>query len=224
MNAVLISCIVAGDICYAILGELWLKGLTSSGFVALATVNLVYAIKFRCANLKFAIVMLVGFVLAMAGDIVLNIRNMFMEGALLFAVGHVFYFIAYCLLQKFKWIDLIPGEIILVPSVLVITLIPIFNFGGALIEVVCVVYAVIISLMLGKAISNIIRKKNMLNWLIVIGSSLFFLSDLMLLFDVFAVGISYAVVQIFDNLCLATYYPAQCLLAHSLMHLPQKKE
>ncbi|MBP3620058.1 MAG: lysoplasmalogenase, partial [Clostridia bacterium] len=177
LNVILISCIVAGDICYAIFGGLWLKGLTSAGFVALAIANLIYAIKFKCANLKFAIVMLVGFVFAMAGDIVLNIRNMFIVGALLFAVGHIFYFVAYCLLQKFKWVDLIPGAIILVPSVLVITLVPIFNFGGVLMEVVCVVYAIIISLMLGKAISNLIRQKNALNWLIVIGSFLFFFSD-----------------------------------------------
>ena len=53
-------------------------------------------------------------------------------------------------------------------------------------EVVCVFYALIISFMLGKAVSNIIRERNILNLLIVIGSFLFFFSDLMLLFDVFA--------------------------------------
>jgi len=219
LNLILILAIWVSNVCYAEFGGLWLKGLTSGFFVMLGAVNMIYALlkKSECKN--FAIVMLVGFVFAMLGDIVLNIRNMFIYGALLFAVGHVFYFVAYCLLMKFKWTDLIAGVSIFVPSVLVITLVPIFDFGGIVMELVCVFYALIISLMLGKAISNFVRERSIMNLLVMIGSIFFFFSDLMLLFNVFG-NLS----AVFDVLCIATYYPAQAMLGFAVMFAPEKMD
>lgn len=208
LNCILLASILAGDVLYIVFGDLWLKGLTSAFFVLLGVINLVYAIKNKSNKQKFSIILVVGLVFAMLGDIILNIH--FISGAILFAIGHVFFFISYCFLQKFSWKDLLFGAIIFIPSVLIITLVPIFDFGGVLMEIVCIVYALIISLMVGKAISNLIREKNLLNLIIVLGSALFFFSDLMLLLDVFG---NLSVVAI---LCLATYYPAEFLLAHSI--------
>ena len=75
---------------------------------------------------------------------------------------------------------------------------------------VCCAYALIISLMVGKAISNLLKEKNATYMTIVIGSTLFFVSDLMLMLDKFGniPGTSY--------LCLGTYYPGQFVLAFSL--------
>ncbi len=230
-NIILALLVLVGDACYIKFGELWLKGVTSAGFVIIGGINLAYLILnknifdksqagFASINKKrlslFPIIMLVGLVFAMAGDIVLNVH--FIGGAVLFAIGHVFYFASYCFLSKFKWIDLLYGAIIFVPSVLFITLAPIFKFD-VLMEVVCVVYAIIISCMVGKAISNLVRERNLLNLLIVIGSALFFFSDLMLLLNVFA-----SLPRVVDILCLATYYPAQCLLAFSIFIYGEKKE
>ena len=74
----------------------------------------------------------------------------------------VFFFISYCALSKFTFIDIIYGVIIFVPSVLFMIFAPMFNYGGILMEVVCVVYAVIISFMVGKSISLLVSRKNML--------------------------------------------------------------
>ena len=208
LNCILLALILAGDVLYIVFGDLWLKGLTSAFFVLLGVINLIYAIKNKSIKQKFSIILVIGLIFAMLGDIILNIH--FISGAILFAVGHVFFFMSYCFLQKFSWKDLLFGAIIFIPSVLVITLVPIFDFGGVLMEIVCVMYALIISLMVGKAISNLIRERNLLNLIIVLGSVLFFFSDLMLLLDVFG---NLPVVGI---LCLATYYPAEFLLAHSI--------
>ena len=209
LNIILIVAVLIGDVCYTILGGLWIKGLTSLGFVLIGIVNLIYIFKLDGANRKFCIIMLIGLIFAMLGDIVLNL--FFIGGAILFAIGHVFYFIAYCVLQSFKLKDLIFGAVIFVPSALIILLVPIFDFGGILMQIVCIVYALIISFMVGKSISNIIVKKSLINILLVIGSVLFFVSDFMLLLNVFGnVG------EFADILCLATYYPAQCFLAYSL--------
>lgn len=186
--------------------EIAFKAIASIGFVILGTLNLVYAIKNRNSNLKFCITMVVGLFFAMLGDILLEIN--FIIGAIFFAVGHVLFFVAYCFAEKFKWIDLIAGGVIAVASVLIITLLPIFNFGSTL-KILCAVYAVIISFMLGKAATNFFRNRNLLNAIILIGSVLFFFSDLMLLLGNFA-GLY------MSSLCLGTYYPAEILLSVSL--------
>lgn len=207
-NFVFLALIVAGDICYTIFGGLWLKSLTSLMFVMLGGINLFYAIKNKTKYQKFSIWLFVGLVFAMAGDIVLNLY--FIGGAILFAIGHVFFFVSYCFVQEFKWTDLIYTAIIFVPSLMVLLFVPILNYGGILMQIVCIAYALIISLMLGKAIANFVREKNMFTLIILVGCALFFFSDLMLLFDVFAGA------KVAGILCLATYYPAEFLLAHSI--------
>ena len=162
--------------------------------------------------------MLVGLFFAMLGDIVLDIKGMFIFGALLFAVGHVFYFISYCQLISFKWKDLIYGACIFVPATLLITLAPFFDFGGILMELVCVFYAVIISCMVGKSISNYVADRKLLHLLLLIGSLLFFFSDLMLLLNVFG-----DMPKVIMFLCLVTYYPAECVLACSISKCDKQK-
>lgn len=209
IGLVLVLAILAGDVCYIVLGTLIAKSLTSACFVILGVVCFVYAYLNKLEDKKFRIALLVGLVMAMLGDILLEIE--FVVGAAFFALGHVCFFISYCFLAKLKWKDFLFGAIIFVPSVLFITLAPIFDFGGVLMEVVCVVYAIIISCMVGKSISNLVQARNVLNIVLVIGSILFFFSDLMLLLNVFAnLG------KVVGVLCLATYYPAEILLAGSI--------
>lgn len=211
LNIVLISLVVLLDVFYTLYGGLWLKAITSIGFVLIGITNLIYLIKNGHKGVNFPIIMVIGLFVAMIGDIVLNLD--FIAGALIFAIGHVFYFFAYRALKKFHWKDLLFGGSILIPSVLVITLVPLFDFGGIVMELVCVFYAVIISLMVGKAISNYVSERTLINLLILVGSVLFFISDLMLLFDVFS-----SLPRIMEIMCLATYYPGQCILAHSIYY------
>lgn len=79
-------------------------------------------------------------------------------------------------------------------------------------EIVCIAYALIISLMVGKAISNYVQTKTKLSLVILVGSCLFYFSDFMLVFNVFA-----DISEIFGVLCLSTYYPAEILLAYSIL-------
>ena len=207
-NLMFILGITLGDICYISLGGLLAKSLTSAMFVLLGAINFIWLFVSKNKSFKFPLIMLVGLVFAMCGDIVLEVE--FIVGAVLFAIGHIFYFVAYCFLQKFKWIDLFYGAAIFVPAVIFIVAIPIFDFGGVLMEIVCIV---------GKAISNLVEKKNLQNILIVVGSILFFFSDLMLLLNIFA-----SLPNAVSVLCLAAYYPAEMLLAFSIfIHKPKEE-
>lgn len=207
-NLIMLIAIIIGDIFYMIYDSIYIKAFTSLLFVIVGLVNLIYIFKHKAENRRFPIFMLIGLFFAFLGDVLLEIH--FITGAALFATGHIFFFVSYCFIQRFNWKDLIAGLIIFLPSVLLITLAPIFTFD-ILMEIVCVVYALIISLMVGKAVSNLIREKSILNIIILIGSILFFFSDMMLLFNVFGH------LPVVGYLCLATYYPAEFLLGYSIL-------
>lgn len=220
LTLILIVGVLVGDAFYIVGDKLLVKTITSAGFFLIGLISLFYAFKQNKQQQNFAMIMTVGLFFAMLGDILLGLE--FIIGAIFFAIGHVFYFAAYCVLVKFKWTDLIAGGAIAVAGILFIFLAPFFNIGTVM-KIMIVVYAIIISLMLGKAISNIIRERSLLNILILIGSFLFFFSDFMLLlcnFTTFAETLK----DIFGILCLATYYPAEIILALTLFFLPKEEQ
>lgn len=215
LNTILFFCGLFSTVCYDQFGGLWLKGVTSAWFVLIGLVNVIYVSKNRELDHRFPFAMMGGLVLCFIADIVLNIT--FIPGALIFAIGHVFYFAAYCGLMEFRKSDLLPSAIIFICSACLVLFVPIFDFGIPLTQYIILAYALIISLMVGKALSNMKRDPNPLTKLIVVGSTLFFFSDLMLLLCYFA-----GAPQITDTLCLFTYYPGQYLLAYSVFRYANK--
>ncbi len=190
-------------------GGLWRKGLTSFGFVLLGILNLAYLTAIRKKPLRFPVILTAGLVVAMFADIVLNVN--FIDGALLFAVGHIFYVISYAQIQRIGRLDLLLSGIVFAAAASFLLLAPMFDFGDAVMTGICVGYAFVISCMVGKAFGNAVREHTATNVLLAVGSFLFFFSDLMLVLYVFADA-----PHIIDTLCVATYYPAQCLLAHAM--------
>ena len=184
------------------------KSTASAVFVICGLMNFILTKKyFENVKFKFNLFLLIGLIFAMAGDIFL-IDN-FVLGAILFAVGHIFYFVSFLFLQKFNYKDILIGLCIFGCVLLIIFLYPNFNFDGMLILIL--VYALIISLMLGKSVSNCIFSYSFANLYILIGTFLFFFSDAMLLFYVFGPH-----TLVFDILCVFTYYPGQFMLASSM--------
>lgn len=214
-NLTMAILLICADIAYVLVGTLLIKSIASLIFVAIGFVNLTYLLKVNKQKSLSAYLLFIGLCFACLGDIFLEIE--FIVGAILFAVGHVFYFVSYCQILKFKWKDLIYSAMIFVPSLIIILFVPLFDFGGVVMQVLCCVYAFVISIMVGKAISNYVRVKTKLNLIILIGSVLFFFSDFMLLFNVFS-----DLSRVFGVLCLATYYPAENLLAYSILRHKNK--
>ena len=210
INFIMMLLILIGDVFYIVKGTLLIKSITSILFVLLGAINLAFCLKAKTDKLKFCVIMLIGLFSAMLGDILLEIE--FIVGAAFFALGHVLFFASYCTLEKFSAKDLIYGCCIFIPCVLFIVLAPMFKFDSVLMEMVCVVYAIIISLMVGKAIANFVKDKSMLNLIVLIGSLLFIFSDFMLLLNVFG-----GVGRLAGIFCLITYYPAEILLAFSIL-------
>lgn len=207
INLVLMAAVFAGNYFYHTIGGLAIKSACSAGFALMGIVNLFYACK-RRSGVKFAAGMAAGLILAMLGDILIG--SSFIVGAGLFAAGHVCFFLAQNVLSPFRKLDGMIGGGLFIGAALFLLLHPGLSFPNPIIHGVCIVYALIISMMLGKAISNFILGKNRHRALLMIACALFFFSDLMLVFNWFMdTG------RITSILCMATYYPAECLLAYS---------
>ena len=206
-NCIMFLLILTLDLCYMIKGELFIKGITSLMFVITGIINIIYCVN-NNVNLEYPKKMILALICTMIADVLLEIN--FYLGTVTFAIGHILYFRSYSKLLKINSDDFKVGLIISVISLLVILFIPFLNFESILMKGVCSTYAIVISFMIGKTISNLIKENNITNKVIAIGSLLFFISDLMLMLDVFG-GISVS-----GYLCLATYYPAQFILAFSI--------
>ncbi len=186
-----------------------LKCICSAAFALLGIINLLFAVATAQENSGFFILMSAGLVLAMLGDVFIN--KSFAMGAGFFALGHVGFAAAYSFLQGFNSLDVIIVGVIFSATAAFLLFAPCVNFGSKKIKWICLSYALIISVMLGKAAANLICGVNAVNALIAAGSFLFFFSDLMLVLNWF-VGVG----RWAGNACMGTYYPALCILAFSM--------
>lgn len=212
LNILLLVALLACTYIYMeITGKLVMKGVTASCFVALGLVNLVYAALSKPRKLAFPIVLALGLGFAMAGDLLLGWN--FIVGAGLFALGHILYAAAMYTRQRFTKLDAIMSLVMFLIAMAILTFTPGMAFSDPVMRIVCYVYAVIISLMAGKAASGFLREKSLTNALIALGSVMFYFSDVMLVLSWFAGAGRWA-----DVCCLCTYFPGQGLLAHSAWH------
>jgi len=186
------------------------KAFCSGCFAALGAVNALYVL-IRGGERLFSVVMALGLLLAMGGD--LRIGPSFVQGAALFAGGHICFWLGYQLLMKPEWKDWLWTLLLLIPSAAYLVFSRRLVFIPGWMRWVCLGYAVIISLMTGKSLSGFCRQPGWLTGMLALGSVLFFFSDLMLLLNMFG-GFG----RVYGILCMSTYYPAQLLLAHSIFH------
>ena len=209
VNVALLVCAMACLVCYDIFGGLWLKGVTSGWFVLLGIVNLWAARKLPWKQLRFFVLVEAGLICDLCADVLLGIS--FPVGVTVFALGHVVYFIAFCQLEKLQLRDLWFMLPLMAFSMFVVAGTPWVTVEDPALQALLLVYAVIISVMLGKALSNLVRQPSAFRWLVAVGTTLFWFSDIILAVDMF--GQSSRLTWI---LCSYAYWPAQSILAHSL--------
>lgn len=189
-------------------GSVQVKGQTSLCFVLIGLFHFICAVVAK-VKLRFPIAMMAGLCISMAADIVISWD--FIAGAVLFAVGHSCYFSAYHIQKRFgKW-DFLPIGVIFGGSAAVLLTVPNFDSSGDAVKWICIGYALVISFMTGKAISNVLTMRNATTMLLAVGSVMFYFSDFMLMLDCFAGNPFFA-----HEWCLASYFPAQGMLAGAI--------
>lgn len=198
-------------------GGLWLKGVTSSWFVVIGGVNLLYAAVVGRGCWGFLLLTELALVLSMAADVLLGIS--FMTGVVVFALGHVSYFAAFCALEKLRLRDICLMAAIGAVSLYIVLCSPYIQVGNGTMKIMLAAYAVVISCMLGKALGNLLQHRSAARWLMALGAAMFWFSDLMLALNLFGRGGKTA-----SMLCMYTYWPGQSILAHSLFYFIRIKK
>ena len=156
--------------------------------------------------------MVLALVVGMSADVLLGIE--FMVGVIFFALGHIIYMIAFFSFEKPRKKDLLFILPISAFALFAVSGTPFIQVNDPFMEKMLLAYAIIISCMTGKALSNLQMSKKTSRKIIAAAAVLFLFSDLMLAVDMF--GVPSRMTWI---LCSYTYWPAQNLLAHSIYHL-----
>ena len=209
INLTMIALICLTNFFYQYLGFMRVLKCTCSGlFVIQGLLNLAYARKRNCENPKFYYAMAAGLFFAFLGDVLIDWS--FIPGAAVFALGHIFFVVAYRFIEKIRGLDCVIGGSVFAACVIFLFS-PLVTFDVPVFRIVCIVYSLIIASMLGKAIGNFIRNKNKTTATLAVASFLFFFSDLMLVCDWFIGVWDWA-----PNACMGTYYPALCLMAFAM--------
>ena len=211
-NVVLLVGAMACLVCYDIFRGLWLKGVTSSWFVVLGMVNFLAS---RGEKRGFSLLMVLGLFCGMCADVLLGVE--FYAGVAVFALGHVMYLAAFYALERFRVRDLWFMAPLAAVSMFVVVGTPWIRVYDPMMKKLLLGYALVISAMLGKALSNLRVRPCRYRWVLAVGSLLFWFSDLMLAVDMF--GQPSRLVWI---LCSYSYWPAQNLLAHALYHAKRR--
>ena len=201
---------------FQIVGDVTFRRIFKAAASVMFILTAVFSYKYSGKNKKTFIIMLIGFIFALGGDVFLSFGSsgiFFVLGLGSFSLAHIFYTAAFCSLVKFSPKDLIPALIIAVPTICFAVFNDSFNFNGMLPLVV--LYTILISVMVSKAISLLrLENKNMPSVLFsIIGAVLFFISDFILVF-VFFYDKDFTLLPYLN---LIIYYSGQALLALSFL-------
>ncbi len=183
-----------------------------------STASLFFVLAGLCGYIKnrenrdFSKLMLIGFICCMIGDIFLALDSsgiLFVLGVASFAGAHILYSIAFCKVSPIKKADF-PAMAVLLTGLILILCIGNFNFKGLF--PVLIIYTVIISFMVIKALSLRRCRNGEIagRQFLMTGAVLFLLSDTVLLFWLFGIGMPKEI----QSICWVLYYTAQgCLTA-----------
>lgn len=165
-------------------------------------------------NRTFSRLLLIGLICCMAGDVFLALDSsgiLFVIGVACFAATHVLYSVAFCKVSPIKKED-ISAMLVLFTVLALILCLGNFDFQGLF--PVLLIYSAIISVMVVKALSLRRCNKGEVPGIKLIMSSgvVFLMSDIVLLFYLFGIGVSKEI----QSVNWVLYYTAQGLLTFAL--------
>ncbi len=205
-NLIYLAVLAVFTVVYITRGGMVYKAIASAIFFMGALLNVVAARKFGMKGYPACKYALAAAALAcFIGDVAID--HSFIAGVVVFAVGHILYIAAFRTINRLGWGTILPAAAMMIAGIGFILLYPGYDFGDMLAPVI--VYAVIISVMFGRAIGIALDRDVpwRLRVCVAFGAVLFVLSDFFLTLHRFADG-----GRICSVLCLSLYYPAQYLL------------
>jgi uncharacterized membrane protein YhhN len=162
------------------------------------------------ADLPFTLWVVAGLVLSLGGDVALMLRTdrAFLVGLVLFLLAHIVYAIGFTVPNGFHPQDLVSGMVLLVVAIAVYLYL---RPGLGSMQAPVIFYIVVICLMVNRAVSTFFGDAFTTTqaWLLTLGATLFWLSDLVLAVNRFRHPLEA------NRLGLFLYYGGQLLIALS---------
>lgn len=198
----------------------FLNGYAMGTIMFKSTASLFFVLAGLCGYIRnkknrgFSRFMLAGFICCMMGDIFLSLDSsglLFVSGVASFAGAHILYSAAFCKVSPVKKTD-IPITVALFIGLVLLLCFGNFDFQGLF--PVLIIYSAIISFMVIKALSLWRCRRGDISGikLVMAGSILFLISDIVLLFWLFGIGVAKEV----QSVNWVLYYMAQGCLSSAL--------
>lgn len=197
-----------------------LKTITS--FMFLATATAAFMVNFAADNATFYMLIMMGLVCGLIGDIVLDLKIIYKEssslyqhaGMISFFLGHVFYISALYIYFGFHWLPLVIAIVIALAIILTSKYVFKFDFKEHTIDTYA--YSFLLSYMMTQSIyAAIVSSGSSAMIIMAIGAVLFLLSDLVLSMTYYDGKDGKPFIAVNHIL----YYGAQFLIALSVLYL-----
>lgn len=203
-----------GDLCM----KLYTKATTSLLFVVLCIFSYLYS----KGDIIYFSLLLAGLLCSLLGDVFLGIQSkdkrplnkMFLLGLISFSFTHVFYISSFNYIYPLNIKDILFSLFMILIIIAFLISRKNFNFQGFFIPT-CI-YSILISLMFCKCIStSLLLGKSIVSLLLILGSTSFVVSDIILAFIVFDGKYT----KYISILNLTTYYVGQFLIALTVIFI-----
>ena len=198
--------------------KLYTKTTTSLLFVVLCIFSYLYS----KGDIIYFSLLLAGLLCSLLGDVFLGIQSkdkrplnkMFLLGLISFSFTHIFYISAFSHIYPLNIKDIFFSLLMIFIVIIFLISRKNFNFQGFFIPT-CI-YSILISLMFCKCIStSLFLGRSIVSLLLILGSTLFVISDIILSFIVFD-GKNTNYISILN---LTTYYIGQFLIASTVIFM-----
>ena len=135
VNLAIVSAILVMNYFYQSNGfDFTLKCICSASFAMLGIINLCYVLATKQKEIRFYVSMAIGLVLAFLGDVLIGYD--FIIGAGTFALGHVFFVVSYCFIQKMQKLDYLFSGVLFTGCLLFLLFCPLLTFDVPLFRIV----------------------------------------------------------------------------------------
>lgn len=209
-NIVFIVATFVLGLCYTFIGGFWLQFFAGLSVVLMTAMNLIFVLRTKAKNSRrYAYFIGAGAIFQFASILFLNVIPV--SGLSLAFFSVLGYFIALVMLDKISWKDLVFAFGIALPLCLVVSYLDIFGYRNIFEWLLACLFVIVVSFLISKAISNLIKTKNSTNILNVVASSFMIISSIMLSVLVFTNTYS-VIVHIYD----IVNFIAQIIFAYSV--------
>jgi len=157
ISNIILFCLISVSVVFNLIYQIeWLNWIAGLFLILMSACNSFYLFKKNKTNIWFIVFIELAIILAFVGN--LFVVNNTLLGFILFSFSHILLFLSFTTISKFEWIELIYGACIAIPFIFLVVFSNIFGFANIWIKLLIILYFILCSIVLGKVVSNLLKK------------------------------------------------------------------